>query len=338
MLRRLPPASMPKAGEQGGVDFLLPLASPRIDLVMGPSSKPPPLRWLAELLGLRPEIKRIVESDETFTRESADDKVQRVYTNAVRKLPDYTPHPDGMKPWAVTITRNVMAEAHRDTKRHQEVFEPDNGHAERAASPGPSPERAAQLKQAMERWIDAMQEMPPAQAAVLWMVVVEERSHEEVGAKLGISEDASKMALSRAREFLRARLGNDLFSVPHPVLVLLFDWVHRLGHVWAFLMAMVFASLAPSSPREPDGELHAVATGAARVVAASAADVAHAAKLLPSFEHARAPVPIMAPPTPKKQTHTPHTPRRPRVDSDTQGLSTSGLSADPNGSSANTFP
>lgn len=299
---------------------------------MGPSSKPPALRWLAELLALRLEIKRIVESDETYTRESADDKVQRVYTNAVRKLPDYTPHPDGMKPWLVTITRNVMGESRRATRRHQEVFEPDDGHAERAASPEPSPERAAQLRQAMERLIVAVQEMPPAQAAILWMVVVEERSHAEAGAKLGISEDASKMALSRAREFLRARLGNDLFSVPHPVLVLFLEWVHRLGHVWAFLMAMVFASLALSSPREPDGELHVVATGAARVIAASAADVAHAAEPVPSFEDAGASVPVIAPPTPKKQKQT--KPRRPLVDSDKQGAPAVGLSADRTGSSA----
>ncbi|MDI3292206.1 hypothetical protein QHF83_53375, partial [Polyangium sp. 15x6] len=109
--------------------------------------------------------------------------------------------------------------------------------------------------------------------------------------------------------------------------------------LWAMLMAMVFASLA-LAPREPDGELHAVAAGAARVVAASAADVAHAAaeaaEPAPSFEHTGSPVPVMEPPTPKKQTHTPHTPRRPLVDSDKQGRPTSGLSADPKGSSADT--
>ncbi|MDC3958910.1 RNA polymerase sigma factor [Polyangium jinanense] len=302
---------------------------------MGPSSKPPTLRWLAQLLGLRLEIKRIVESDETYTRESADDKVQRVYTNAVRKLPDYTPHPDGMKPWLVTITRNVMGEAHRDTKRHQEVFEPDDGHVDTAEAPDVSPERAAELKQALEKVTAALHDMPPSQAAVLWMVCVEERSHEEAGVALGISEDAAKMALSRARESLRARFGNTLFTAPSPLLALLSDCVHLLGHLWAFLMAMLFASLA-LSPRKPDSELHAVATGVARVVAASAADVAHVAKPVPSFDHAGAfvPVPVIAPPTPKMQRHTP---RRPRVDSDKQGVPKSGLSADPEGSSGNTL-
>ncbi|MDC0745460.1 suppressor of fused domain protein [Polyangium mundeleinium] len=78
---------------------------------MGPSSKPPPLRWLAELLGLRLEIKRIVESDETYTRESADDKVQRVYTNAVRKLPD--PPPD---PWTNPKARDALGKFHGEAE------------------------------------------------------------------------------------------------------------------------------------------------------------------------------------------------------------------------------
>ena len=299
------------------------------------SSKSDFRRWLSELLGLRLEVRRIVRSDKARTRDSADDKEQQVFENALGDLPNYTPHPDGIKPWTLAITRNVMGAAHRATRRDEDVFEPDDGHVERFATPEPSPERAAQLNQALHKVMDALGDLPPSQAAVLWMVCIEGRSHEEAGAKVGISEDAAKMSLSRARETLRERLGNDLFSVPHPVLVLLFDWVHRLGHLWAFVMALAFASAL--SPREPAGELHAVATGAARVVAASAADVAHASELLPSFEHARA-VPIMAPATPKKQTHTPHTPRRPLVDSDKQGRPASGLSADPKGSSANTSP
>ncbi len=300
------------------------------------SSKSDVRRWLAELLGLRLEVRRIVQSDKARTRDSADDKEQQVFENALGDLPNYTPHPDGIKPWTMAITRNVMGAAHRATRRDQDVFEPDEGHVERFATPDPSPERAAQLKQALHKVMDALGDLPPSQAAVLWMVCIEGRSHEEAGAKVGLSADAAKMSLSRARETLRERLGNDLFSVPSPVLVLLFDWFQRLGHLWSLLMAMVFASLA-LSPREPDGELHAVATGAARVVAASAAEVAHAAELLPSFEYARA-VPIMAPPMPKKQTHTLHTPPRPLVGSDKQGHSGSGLSADPKGSSANMFP
>ncbi|MDC3961554.1 RNA polymerase sigma factor [Polyangium jinanense] len=271
-----------------------------------------------------------MSDDDAYTRDSAEDQVQRVYDKAYRHLPNYEPHPDGMKPWLLTITRNVMSDAHRDTQRHERVFEPDDGHVDTAETPEVSPERAAELKQALEKVMFALRDMPPSQAAVLWMVCVEERSHEEAGVALGISEDAAKMALSRAREFLRARFGNTLFTVPPPVLALLSDCVHLLGHLWAFLMAMLFASFA-LSPRERAPELHAVVTGLARVVAASAADVAHAAKPVPSFDHAAASVPVMTPPTPKKQTHTP---RRPLVDSDKQGRPTIGLSADQRGSSA----
>ncbi|MDC3962525.1 RNA polymerase sigma factor [Polyangium jinanense] len=283
---------------------------------------------------MRLDVRRIVRSDKARTRDSADDKEQQVIANALGDLPNYAPHPDGMKPWVVAIARNVMGTARRITRRHQQVFESDAGRVAKFATSEPSPERAAQLKQALHKVMDAVGDLPPSQAAVLWMVCVQGHSHDEAGAKLGISEDAAKMALSRARDTLRERLGDELFSVPPPLLVL-FDWFQRLGHLWALFMAIMFASLA-LSPRGPDD----VAAGAARAVAASATDVAHAAadaaEPASSFEHAGSPVPVMEPPTPKKQTHTPHTPRRPLVDSDKQGRPTSGLSADPKGSSADT--
>ncbi|MDC0746147.1 RNA polymerase sigma factor [Polyangium mundeleinium] len=300
---------------------------------MGPSRSPAPfLDRLAELLGLRPEIQRIVMSDDdAYTRDSAEDQVQRVYDKAYRHLPDYEPHPDGMKPWLLTITRNVMSDAHRETQRHERVFEPDDGHVDRAETPEVSPERAVELKQALEKVMSAFRDMPPSQAAVLWMVCVEERSHEEAGVALGISEDAAKMALSRARRFLKARFGDDLFTVPPPLLALLSDCAPLLGHLWAFFMAMVFASLVVS-PREPAPLLHAVATGVARVMAASAADVTHAAEPVPSSDFAAASAPVLVPSTPKRQMLAP---RRRRVDSDKQGFPTFGLSADQKGSSAN---
>lgn len=273
-----------------------------------------------------------MSDDDAYTRDSAEDQLQRVYFKAYRNLPNYVPHPDGMRPWLLTITRNVQSDAHRDTQRHERVFEPDDGHADMAEAPDVSPERAVQLKQAMEKVMAAVEDMPPAQAAVLWMVLVEERSHEEAGAKLGISEDASKVALSRARAFLKERLGNNLFSVPHPMLVLFFDFVHRLGHVWALVMAMVFASFAFSS-REPAPELHAVATGVARVVAASAVVTAHAAEVVATsspVEQPPAVMPVVA--TPRKRAM----PSRPLVDSDKQGYSKAGLSQGGWGSSGDT--
>ena len=114
---------------------------------MGSSPRPPVpfLDRLAELLELCPEIRRIVMSDDdAYTRDSAEDQVQRVYDKAYRHLPSYEPHPDGMKPWLVTITRNVMSDAHRDTKRHERVFEPDDGHVDTAETPEVSPERAVE--------------------------------------------------------------------------------------------------------------------------------------------------------------------------------------------------
>ncbi|MDI1475962.1 hypothetical protein [Polyangium sp. y55x31] len=62
------------------------------------SSKPDLRSRRAELLGLQLDVRRIVRSDKARTRDSADDKEQQVIANALGDLPNYTPHPDGMKP------------------------------------------------------------------------------------------------------------------------------------------------------------------------------------------------------------------------------------------------
>ncbi|MDI3284802.1 RNA polymerase sigma factor [Polyangium sp. 15x6] len=256
---------------------------------MGRSSKPTdyPPELVAEILDLRPEVTRLAGDGQAYTRDTVDDRVQRVFVNALRNLWRYTPHPDGAKPWLTVITRNVVREAHRATRRYEAVFEPDEGHAETAVAPGASPERTAELREAIELVMEVLQDMPRSQVDVLYLVGVEERSHEEAGRVLGISEDAAKMTLSRARKYLRLRLGNDPFVIlpPVPLAVLerrallrrLFDYVYPLGHVWAALMAIVFYPFMSREPAPTPAELHAVATGPARVVAAAAADVVRVA-------------------------------------------------------------
>ncbi|TKC96420.1 RNA polymerase sigma factor [Polyangium fumosum] len=224
---------------------------------------------------------------QAYTQDPANSRVQRVFVNALRNLWRYMPHPDGAKPWLTVITRNVVREAHRGTRRYDAVFEPDEGHAETAVAPGVSPERTAELREAINLVTDVLQDMPRSQVAVLYLVCVEERSHEEAGAALGISEDAAKMALSRARKYLRLRLGNAPFVIVPPVplatlerralLQRLFDYVYPFGHAWAALMAVVFYPFMSREAAPAPAELHAVATGPARVIAASAADIVRVA-------------------------------------------------------------
>lgn len=291
---------------------------------MGRSSKPTdyPPELVAEILDLRPEVTRLAREGQAYTREPVDDRVQRVFMNALRNLWRYTPHPDGPKPWLTVITRNVVREAHRATRRYDAVFEPDEGHAETAVAPGDSPERTAELREAIELVMEVLQDMPRSQVEVLYLVGVEKRSHEEAGAALGISEDAAKMTLSRARKYLRLRLGNDPFAVapPMPFAVLerrallrrLFDYVYPLGHVWAALMAIVFYPFMSREPAPPPAELHAVATGPARVVASAASDVVHVVTTSSSpGDRAPAapvepPLPYVAPPHVTPAPHTRH--------------------------------
>lgn len=63
--------------------------------------------------------------------------------------------------------------------------------------------------------LDELLAVPPGERAVLWLVVVEGRSHAEAGERLGISPGASRTRLNRALGRLRVRLDEEERDAEH---------------------------------------------------------------------------------------------------------------------------
>lgn len=174
-----------------------------------PLNSPEPRDLVAELLALQPYVEHLLcdGSREPQARAAAKDHVQTVLRKAIQHLPSYQPHKEGLRPWLTRITRNAKVDEYRNSRRHDDIFGADQVAADFAPDTCSSPEREAQVHALLEKAFVIIEDMPPDMQDVLVLSVFCEDSHAEIAARLGISEDAAKMRLSRARQLLRKRAG-----------------------------------------------------------------------------------------------------------------------------------
>jgi RNA polymerase sigma factor (sigma-70 family) len=164
---------------------------------------------VAELLALQPYVEHILcdGSREPHLRAAAKDRVQTVLRKALQHLPSYQPHKEGLRPWLTRITRNERVDGLRSSQRHDDIFGPDQVTVDIAPDTCPSPEREAQVRALLEKVFEIIEEMQPEVQDVLVLSAFCDDSHAEIAAHLGITENAVKMRLLRARQMLRKRVG-----------------------------------------------------------------------------------------------------------------------------------
>jgi RNA polymerase sigma factor (sigma-70 family) len=165
---------------------------------------------LTELLDLRPDIERLLADEPRSSRRfcaNLEDNVQTVFLKVIQHLPEYRPHEDGLKPWVTRIACNLKHDAHRSKQRREQTFGDTHVDAEFVPATSLSPERAAQVQALLSRLSPVIAEMPPQLQEVLIFSALGGMSHAEIACKLDISEDAAKMRLLRAREYIRKRVG-----------------------------------------------------------------------------------------------------------------------------------
>lgn len=175
-----------------------------------PPNPPIPPEFLAELLALRPYIEHILcdGSRDPCVRAVAKDHVQTVIRKVLQNFPSYQPHEDGLRPWVARIAHNEKIDVQRSLQRYDDAFSHDHLAADFAPSPGPSPERDAQVRALLAKVLDVIEGMPPDMQDLLVLAAFCEDSHAEIAGRLQISEDAAKMRLVRARKMLRKRAGS----------------------------------------------------------------------------------------------------------------------------------
>ena len=133
-----------------------------------------------------------------FDQNNVKDVVQEVFITVFKSIKtSYDPAKGTFKPWLRTITINRCIKQNKNNK----VFE-DLEVVEKVASVEP----IVFSNFDQEELLKYLQKMPESYRVVFNMSVIDDYSHSEISAILGISEMSSRKKLSRARNWLNQRI------------------------------------------------------------------------------------------------------------------------------------
>jgi RNA polymerase sigma factor (sigma-70 family) len=124
----------------------------------------------------------------------AEDVAQRVFTTLAQKAGKLAAS-TVLGGWLYNTTRNVAMHTVRTEQRRRE--------REQAALAMQTPEPGDDMSRILEQLEPAMAELDEAERSALVLRFLEDRSLQEVGQELGITEDAARMRVNRALERLR---------------------------------------------------------------------------------------------------------------------------------------
>ncbi|MEO7274665.1 MAG: sigma-70 family RNA polymerase sigma factor [Vicinamibacterales bacterium] len=159
--------------------------------------------------------------------EAARDAVQDAFLSAVRSLHGFDGHSQ-LATWLHRIVVNAALMKIRTRQRRPEypldallpTFADDGHHAEPVSSWGESPERLLEQQETRAVVRAAIATLPPSYRAALLLRDIEGLSTHEAAVALGITGNALKLRLHRARQalttLLRARLGGGQATAVRP--------------------------------------------------------------------------------------------------------------------------
>jgi len=147
-------------------------------------------RYASELVGYARQVLGGAHHD-------AEEVVQDAFMRALTSL-RATERPMALRPWLYAIVRNrALDELRRPHRRRVEDEIEQLGIADRSADG--DPHQALLQSEALAGIVTAINELPPRQRLALVLRELDDRSHDEVAAALGVSRGASKTLVHRAR-------------------------------------------------------------------------------------------------------------------------------------------
>ena len=145
--------------------------------------------------------------------EDAGDVAQESLLSMARSVRNFRGD-SSVSSWLYTIARRFCIKKRRRSKfapaREESLDTPGTAAAQQLADPGPSPEQTASNRELATALTHAIDALDPAQREVLVLRDIEGLSAPEVGKILGISVEAVKSRLHRARVALREELAPSL--------------------------------------------------------------------------------------------------------------------------------
>jgi RNA polymerase sigma-70 factor (ECF subfamily) len=145
--------------------------------------------------------------------EDAGDVAQESLLSMARSVRNFRGD-SSVSSWLYTIARRFCIKRRRRSKfapaREESLDTPGTTAAQRLADPGPSPEQTASNRELATALTHAIDALDPAQREVLVLRDIEGLSAPEVAKILGISVDAVKSRLHRARIAIREELAPSL--------------------------------------------------------------------------------------------------------------------------------
>jgi RNA polymerase sigma-70 factor (ECF subfamily) len=130
----------------------------------------------------------------------AEEVIQDAFVRALGALRE-TDRDMALRPWLYAITRNRTLDELRKPQRTVGLPGEDLG----TPDPAGSPISILARREAVERLVADLDELPTRQRRALVMHELEDRSHSQIGRLLNVSRGASKALVHRARGSLHAR-------------------------------------------------------------------------------------------------------------------------------------
>lgn len=167
-----------RAGDREAAGGLIRRNSPRI------------ARYIARLVG---------------SAEPVEDLTQDVFVQALSHADDYQPTAK-VATWLYRIATNVCLNHFKRSARSRRAADPTGGQLEVPDRSTPSPDRQMTLDELRSQIAAALHELPLNQRVALTLFQYEDCTYEQIATVLGVSVEAVRSLLMRARTTLRARL------------------------------------------------------------------------------------------------------------------------------------
>ena len=144
--------------------------------------------------------------------EDSMDVFQSVWREAIGSLEQFEYRGEGsFLAWLATVLRNKLASQvarNQAEKRGGGARVPSGSAFTRAVStrpvPEPGPESRVEVDEDRQLLLRTVEQLPPEPQELVRWALLEGLSHQEIGARLGISKDAARMRVARASARLTA--------------------------------------------------------------------------------------------------------------------------------------